>query len=215
MKIGILGAGNIGKTVGKLWMDAGHEVFYGSRHPANLQVLTAKEGLMVDFGSLEEAAVFGHVTFTAMPYGAWPEVAPVIAELMRGKILIDAANPYPERDGAFAQQVLDRGEGAGIPIAELLPESHVVRAFTSVYFETLASEAHRSGDLVGVPVAGDDHKSVEIVARLVSEAGFAPIIVGNLARAKLFDVGTEVYNTGMSGPELAQALQLSEVVIPT
>jgi predicted dinucleotide-binding enzyme len=77
-----------------------------------------------------------------------------------------------------------------------------VKAFNTVYFKALESEAHRDGDRLGIPLASDEREALETAARLVRDAGFDPVIVGALARGKDFEPSTRVYNTGMSGREL-------------
>lgn len=207
MKIGILGAGNIGVTVGNLWLAAGHEILLSSRHPESLVQLVNSLGARAGSGTIEEAAAFGQIIFTAFPYGSWPDIALKIEALTTGKILIDAANPNPERDGDFATQAL-HGEGAGLPVAQLLHGTHVVRALNTVNHETLRTEAHRKDPKVGIPIAGDDAAALEMAAMLVKDAGFEPLSIGGLRRAKLFDPGTPVYNTGMTAAEIAQELGL-------
>jgi len=206
MNIGIIGAGNIAGTVGLLWAKAGHPVRFGTRHPDELGPLIAQAGLLASAGTPAEAARFGEVVFCSVPFGAWPTLAPELAPLLSGKVVLDSANPYPERDGAFAHETIAAGEGAGVPVARLLPGVRLVRAFNSVYFKALQSEAHRAGDQVGIPLAGDDPHALELAARLVRDAGFEPVMVGPLASARSFDAGTPVYNTGMSGAQLARAL---------
>lgn len=208
MNIGIIGAGNIAGAVGLLWAKAGHTVRFGSRHPEALGPLLAKVGVGASAGTAEEAARFGDVVFCSVPYGAWPDLAAAIATLVAGKVVIDSANPYPERDGAYASDAVAAGEGSGLPVARLLPGARLVRAFNSVYFRVLETEAHRAGDRVGIPLAGDNEDALALTAGLVRDAGFDPVLVGPLARAREFDPGTPVYNTGMSGPDLAQALGL-------
>ena len=206
MKIGIIGAGNIAGAVGVLWARAGHSVCFGTRHPETLGPLLAKAGSNAAGGSVAEAAGFGEVVFCSVPYGAWQTLAPTLASLVVGKVVIDSANPYPERDGAFASEALAAGEGSGMPVARLLPGARLVRAFNSVYFKLLESEAHRAGDRIGIPLAGDDEDALAVASALVREAGFDPVVVGALVRAREFDAGRAVYNTGMSGPDLARAL---------
>lgn len=206
MNIGIIGAGNIAGAVGVLWACAGHIVRYGTRHPETLGPLLAKSGGTATAGSAVEAATFGEVVFCSIPFGAWPEVAPALAPLLVGKVVIDSANPYPERDGAFARDVLAAGEGSGVPVGRLLPGARLVRGFNSVYFRLLLTEAHRAGEQIGIPLAGNDEDALAVAVGLVRDAGFEPVVVGALARARAFDPGTPVYNTGMSGPELARAL---------
>jgi predicted dinucleotide-binding enzyme len=168
--------------------------------------LIAQAGLLASAGTPAEAARFGEVVFCSVPFGAWPTLAPELAPLLSGKVVLDSANPYPDRDGAFAHETIAAGEGAGVPVARLLPGVRLVRAFNSVYFKTLQSEAHRAGDQVGIPLAGDDPPALELAARLVRDAGFEPVMVGPLVSARSFDAGTPVYNTGMSGAQLARAL---------
>ena len=209
MNIGVIGAGNIGGTVGVLWAKAGHLIRFASRHPESLGPLIAEAGPNASPGSPEEAARFGEVVFCSVPYGAWPSLAPALAPLLSGKVVLDSANPYPGRDGDFARGAIAAGEGAGVPVARLLPGARLVRAFNSVYFKTLATEAHRAVDRVGIPLAGDDAAALDLAARLVRDAGFEPVVVGPLASARLFDPGMPVYNTGMSGADLARALDVA------
>jgi len=211
MKIGIIGAGKIGGTVGVLWAKAGHLVRFGTRHPQSLGPLLAEAGPNASAGSPEEAARFGETVFCSVPYGAWPSLAPALAPLVSGKVVLDSGNPYPERDGAFAREAIAAGEGAGVPVARLLRGTRLVRAFNSVYFKTLQTEAHRSGDRVGIPLAGDDAAALDVAARLVRDAGFEPVVAGPLASARSFDPGTPVYNTGMSGADLARALGVARM----
>ncbi len=206
MNIGIIGAGNIGGTVGVLWAKAGHSVRFATRHPESLGPLLAEAAPNATAGSPEEAARFGEVVFCSVPFGAWPSLAPALAPLLLGKVVLDSANPYPERDGAFAREAIEAGEGAGVPVARLLPGTRLVRAFNSVYYKTLRTEARRAGDRVGIPLAGDDSAALDLAARLVRDAGFEPVLAGPLTAARSFDPGTPVYNTGMSGADLARAL---------
>ena len=181
---------------------------FGTRHPEALGSLLARAGDHASAGTAEDAARFGEVLFCSVPYGAWPDLAAAVLPLVAGKVVIDSANPYPDRDGTFASDAVAAGEGAGVPVARLLPGARLVRAFNSVYFRTLETEAHRAGDRVGIPLAGDDEGALALAAGLVRDAGFDPVLVGPLARAREFDPGAPVYNTGMSGPDLARALGL-------
>lgn len=206
MNIGVIGAGMIGGTVGVLWAKAGHRVRFGTRHPESLGPLIAEAGPNASAGTPEEAVRFGEIVFCSVPYGAWPTLAPAIAPLVSGKVVLDSANPYPGRDGDFARAAIAAGEGSGVPVARLLPGAKLARAFNSVYFKTLQTEAHRAGDRVGIPLAGDDSAALDAAARLIRDAGFEPVVAGPLASARSFDPGAAVYNTGMSGADLARAL---------
>ena len=84
----------------------------------------------------------------------------------------------------------------------MFPGARWVKAFNTVNYKTLQSEAHRRGDRVGIPLAGDDPDALGTAARLVRDAGFDPVIVGSLAKGTSFEPDTPPYNTGMSGPAL-------------
>ena len=206
MRIGIVGSGRIGSTLGTLWVKAGHEVMFSSRHPEALEGLVSRLGPAASRGTPEEAARFGEVLLVSVPFHALPETGQAIAPHIAGKVVLETANPYPNRDGAIAEQVIAGGKGTGAFAREHLPGARVVRAFNSIWDQTLAKEAHRAGERVGIPLASDDAEAMRVAAQLVRDAGFDPVEVGGLGTAKRFDVGTPVYNTGMSGPAVRAAL---------
>jgi hypothetical protein len=83
-----------------------------------------------------------------------------------------------------------------------------VRAFNAIGYRSLKSEAHRAGKAVAIPIAADDGEALRVAARLVKDAGFEPVVVGSLARARLFDVGTPVYTQLLTADELEARLGL-------
>src|SRR5690242_14116551 len=95
LKIGIIGSGKQGGTLGKLWAKAGHQVFFSSRHPEDLKALVAEAGPNARAGLPQEAAAFGDIVFIAVPYAALPQVGKDYAAQLKGKIVIDCSNPYP------------------------------------------------------------------------------------------------------------------------
>jgi predicted dinucleotide-binding enzyme len=209
MRIGILGAGNIGGTIGKLWCDAGHEVCFGTRHPAELKGLVSELGSRARAGTSADAIEFGSVILLAVPLKATPQLGREFGKQLTGKVVLDATNPYPDRDGELAQAARANGRGSGTWTAEQLPGATVVKAFNTVYFKTLTTEAHRKTDKIGIPLAGDDKAALETAAKLASDAGFDPVIVGELDRSREFDVGTRVYNSGLGATELRRRLNLA------
>jgi len=202
MRIGIVGAGMIGSTLAKLWVEAGHDVRVASRHPDELKPLVEQLGTRASAGTPQEAATFGDVVMLTVPLKAVPEVAHDLAPALSGKIVLDTGNSYERRDGAAAREASAHPQGSAGWAAAMFPGSRWVKAFNTVYFKTLASEAHRNGDRVGIPLAGDDSNGLETAAALVRDAGFDPVVVGSLARGKEFEPDTKPYNTGMSGQEL-------------
>jgi predicted dinucleotide-binding enzyme len=204
MKIGIIGSGHIGGTLAKLWVAAGHEVLLSSRHPDELRALAKQLGPRARVGTPREAASFGDVVLVSVPYKALPELGRDLKAELAGKIVLDTCNPYPGRDGEMAGEARKKGTGVASP--EFLPGTRLVRAFNAISAGSLAGEAHRKPPLVGIPLAGDDAEALKIAQRLVSDAGFDPVVVGGLARAKEFDVGTPVYTKLLTAAELRKAL---------
>jgi predicted dinucleotide-binding enzyme len=206
LKIGIIGTGHIGGALATLWVGAGHEVLMSSRHPQELQALAHSLGPRAHVGTPREAAQFGEVVLISVPYGALPQVGRDLKSELAGKVVLDTGNPYPERDGPMAVEA--RRKGTGVASAEYLPGVRLVRAFNAINSGDLRSEAHRKGAPVAIPLAGDDPQALQVAERLVRDAGFAPVVVGPLSRAREFDVGTPVYTRLMTEPQLRQALGL-------
>ncbi len=131
MKIGIIGSGHIGGTLAKLWAKAGHQVaISNSRGPASLAALVAEIGPQARAATVEEAAAYGEVVLVAIPYGKF-DTLPFAK--MSGKIVIDAMNYYPQRDGQIDFGDLTSSE----LVARHLPGGRLVKAFNTMYFETL------------------------------------------------------------------------------
>ncbi len=206
LKIGVIGAGRIGGTLATLWAKAGHEILLSSRHPDELQELARSLGPKARVGKPREAAAFGDVVLISVPYAALPQIGRDLKRELTRKIVLDTGNPYPGRDGDMAEEA--RRKGTGVASAEFLPGVRLVRAFNAINYRDLASEAHRDGDAVAIPLAGDDAEALGVAKRLVKDAGFEPVVVGGLERAKDFDVGTPVYTKLLTAPELRQELGL-------
>ena len=178
LKIGVLGSGRIGSTLGELWVKAGHEVMFSSLEIEHDKALAAKLGGGARAGTPREAAAFGEVLLVAVPYTAVPSLGKDLAQEIKGKIVIDASNPILKRDGDIA--VWAREKGAGAASAELLPGARIVRAFNAIGYARMAV-AHQSAERMGMPMASDDPKAVAVASRLVREIGYEPVLVGGLA----------------------------------
>jgi hypothetical protein len=206
LKIGIIGAGHIGGTLAKLWAAAGHEVLISSRHPEELRPLAQSLGPKARVGTPHEAALFGDVVLVSVPYGALPQIGRDLKTELAGKVVLDTGNPYPQRDGDMALEA--RRVGTGVASPRYLPGVQLVRAFNAINADDLAKEAHRPGQPIAIPLAGDDPQALAVARGLVKDAGFEPVVVGPLSRAHEFDVGTPVYTRLMTAPQLRQALGL-------
>src|SRR5256884_5684989 len=129
LKIGIIGAGHIGGTLASLWAKAGHELLVSSRHPEQLQGLVRSLGPRARAGTPREAGLVGGVVLISVPYAALPQVGRDLKTELRGKIVLETGNPYPQRDGDMALEV--RRKGTGVASAEYLPGVRLVRAFNA------------------------------------------------------------------------------------
>jgi len=187
-KIGIIGSGRIGATLGRLWVKAGHEVMFSSLDLEHDKELAARLGPNARAGTPREAAAFGDVLLMAVPYSALPQLGRDLADLIKGKVVLDACNPIPGRDGEIATWA--REKGAGLASAELLPGARLVRAFNAINYAKLAEAANRQSERTGIPMAGDDASAVAVASRLVREIGFEPVMIGPLAMGKHLIPGT-------------------------
>jgi predicted dinucleotide-binding enzyme len=200
-RIGIIGSGHVGSALGTVWARAGHEVMFSSRDLEKDRKLAAEVGANARAGTPQQAAAFGQVILFAIPYSAFPDLLRSFGDSLRGKIVINASNPFPQRDGAIADEA--RTKGAGLFDAQLLPGAHVVRAFNAVGSARMAS-AHDDPGKIGMPIAGDDRKALEVVAELVHEVGFAPVVVGGLDLGKYLMPGTPL--AGEHTPEEVRSI---------
>ncbi|MBI2226085.1 MAG: NADPH-dependent F420 reductase [Betaproteobacteria bacterium] len=186
-KIGIVGSGRIGSTLGALWLKAGHEVMFSSLDLEHDKALAARLGGKARAGTSKEAAAFGEVLLIAVPYSALPQVGRDLGNLLKGKVVLDACNPIPSRDGEIATWA--REKGAGLASAELLPGARIVRAFNAIGYARLPEAAKRA-ERTGMPIAGDDANAIAVASRLVREIGFEPVVIGPLAMGKYLIPGT-------------------------
>jgi predicted dinucleotide-binding enzyme len=206
--IGIIGSGNIGGTIGGLWVKAGHPVMFSSRHPEELKDLAGKLGPLAKTGTVAQAIEFGQVIFIAVPYGAVPQVGKDNAAALKGKIVLDACNAVAARDGAIADEV--EQNGIGVTSQKYLAGTRLVRAFNTMSYRTFASEANRAAPRLAIPIAGDDAEAVKVASALIGDAGFDAVVVGKLADARRFQRGNPGYGQPVSATELRQKLNLTQ-----
>jgi predicted dinucleotide-binding enzyme len=196
-KIGIIGSGRIGGSLGGIWAKAGHEVMFSSLDLEHDKALAASVGPNARAGTSREAAAFGDVILMAVPYRALPSLGKELADLIKGKVVIDATNPIVARDGDIATWA--REQGAGAASAQLLPGARIVRAFNAVGAARLPEIAQRKGERTGMPIASDDTSAIEGASRLIRDVGFEPVLVGPLAMGRHLIPGTPL--AGEHAPE--------------
>jgi predicted dinucleotide-binding enzyme len=203
LRIGMIGAGAMGAPIGLGLAAAGHQVMFSSRNPAELMELVQQAAPRASAAYSDAAAYFADVIILATPPVAFEQLGKDYGVLMRGKIVIDISNPRVDRDGEITNQWLERG--TGVSMAEFFPGARFVKAFNTVGPRDFASPM-RDGARVGVPIATDDQEAARITAQLVQDMGLDPVIVGGLARAKEFDRGSPIWETGASAQQIREAL---------
>ena len=210
MKIGIIGAGRIGGTAARLFGVAGHDVVLSnSRGPASLSDLVASINrdvgeARVQAATAADAAKFGDIVMLAAPWRA-DEALPD-PNLVRGKIVIDAMNPYD----ASGTVIKLGGSGSSEEVAKRLPGARVVKAFNTIYYQHLARQGRPDAPLAerrAIFIAGDDPTAKRIVSDLIKQIGFGPVDTGTLREGgRSQEPGTPVYNRDLTHAEAVAVL---------
>ena len=201
MNIGIIGAGHIGATTAQLFIDAGYEVaLSNSRGPETLRDLITSLGPGARAVTTSEAARFGEIVLVAIPLKDFKTLLP--ADLA-GKIVVDAMNYYPDRDGHFAE--LDTGASSSSEmVAAHLRGARVIKAFNTIWFEHLKTKGNKSAPVEerrAIFVSGDDAEAKAVVAKLIEDIGFGPYDMGSLANSGSQQPDSAVYNKDVTVAE--------------
>jgi predicted dinucleotide-binding enzyme len=192
--IGLIGSGNIGSTVARLAVAAGHDVVLSnSRGPETLQELVDELGPRARAATPAEAAAAGDIVVVTVPLHAYSDIP---AGPLAGKVLIDTNNYYPERDGVIAA-LEDGSTTTGELVQGHFTESYVVKGFNNIWFEHLRSLARPSGaaDRSALPIAGDDAAAKKTVAGFLDGIGYDAVDIGPLAENRRTQRDTPVYVT--------------------
>lgn len=204
MRIGVIGAGNIGGTAARLFADAGHDVLIAnSRGP---ETLRDEEGDGVRAATVEEACEHGEVVLLAIPLKAYEDVP---ADALDDTVVIDAMNYYPGRDGHIKDLDDDVLTSTEL-VVQHLEGSHVVKAFNTLQAGALENEGRPAGDpeRLVLLMAGDDRDAKRTVRDLIDEIGFDPIDTGSLAEGgRLQQPGSPLYGAELTSSEAREALQ--------
>jgi hypothetical protein len=207
VKIAIIGSGKIGSTAARLFIGAGHEVAIANRRgPQSLEPLQRELGAALQPASIEDAVRFGDVVLVAVPLHA---IDALPAASFAGKIVVDANNYYPNRDGHIPE--LDRDETTSSELlARHLPGARVVKAFNTMYYATLGEAGDPSkpeDDRLALFVAGDDQQAKQVAIDLIEQLGFAAMDTGSLADGgRRQQPGSPIYNTNLTGAQARAAL---------
>ncbi len=206
MRVGVIGSGNIGATAARLFAASGHEVaIANSRGPETLAELVADIGGDARAATVRDAAEFGDAVLIAIPFGAYRDLP---ADGLANRVVIDAMNYYPSRDGNIAE--LDEGRTTSSElVAAHLGAARVVKAFNTMNWQVLRDRARPGADAdrLALFVAGDDAEAKELVSALIAEIGFVPVDTGGLADGgRRQQPGSQIYNAPMTESEARGAL---------
>ncbi|MFJ5545956.1 NADPH-dependent F420 reductase [Micromonospora chalcea] len=203
MEIGIIGSGHIGGTLTRRLRSLGHDVAVAnSRGPQSLADLAAETGARAV--SVEDAVQGAELVVVAIPLKAVPQLP---AALFDGKLVVDANNYYPQRDGDIAE-LLDRSLSSSRWTADHLKGARVVKVFNNIQAAHLMDEGKPAGTAgrIALPVAGDDADAKRIVMGLVDDLGFDPVDAGTLDESWRQQPDTPVYGTDRDADGVREGL---------
>jgi NADPH-dependent F420 reductase len=185
--VALIGTGNVGAALGRRFAEQGHKIVYGSRTPAATDVreLVAATGYGAVAATQAEAAAQADIVILAVPWSAAEDVVRALPSL-RGKIVVDPTNPRITASDGFADYPPQLDDSNAEKIARLAPGAQVVKAFSTLGFETML-DPKVAGGPVTVPIVGDDRAAKERVAVLAREIGLEAIDVGPLRHARIIE----------------------------
>ena len=204
MKIGILGAGFIGRAVARLAVQRGHEVMLSnSRNPMTL--VSAMISIGCKIGTAKDASEFGDVVLLAVPFANLKDVA---AAPLAGKIVMDACNYYAVRDGVV-KELEDHSTTTSEMVAAHLEGAKVVKAFNAILEKDIEKDAAAAGTETrrALPIAGDDAEAKRVVTEIFDTLGFDIVDAGPLAEGWRFERARPAYCVPLRTEELKAALQ--------
>lgn len=205
MKIGIIGAGNIGATLARKLAACGHKVkLANSKGPQSIQNLANEIG--VHAVTKEDAVSEVDVVILSIPFANYPDLKQTLSNVPEKTVVIDTSNYYPGRDGAIRE--VDNGMPESVWVSEQIGHP-VVKAWNAVLAATLADKGQPAGSStrIALPVAGGDTNAETIAQDLVEDTGFIALAAGNLEDSWRQQPGTPAYCTELTLPELKLALQ--------
>lgn len=204
--LGIIGAGHIGAAIARLAIGAGYTVTLGSRRgPDSLGPLASELGANATPGTPADAAAAGDMVVVAVPFSA---IGDLPREELAGKILIDATNYVPWRDGTIDALEKDHTATSAY-VQDLYPDSQVVKAFNHIVWSDIPADARpaEAADRRGIAIAGDHIESVETVAALVDRLGFDPVNIGTLDESWRIQINSPGWITNYRAVELAAKIR--------
>jgi predicted dinucleotide-binding enzyme len=208
VKIGIIGAGNIGATLAQLLVKAGHDVkLANSKGPETLGDIV--DGTAIAAVTRDNAVKDVDVIILSVPFARNPELAPVLADVPASVIIVDTSNYYPMRDGKIEE--VEEGKLETVWSSEQVGRP-LVKAWNALLSFTLAEAGSKNGSAsrLAIPIAGDDAAAKSVVARLVDETGFDAVDAGPISESWRFQPGAPAYCTELDAAGVAKALSSAD-----
>ena len=210
MKIGVLGSGNMGRSLGALWVEQGHDVFFGSRRSDKGQQVAAQMGRNTQGGTNDQAAAFGDILLYTIR-GVNPADVLSTTAMLDGKVLIDCNNF--DIPAGFAYEPITRSLAE--TLAEQVPNAKVVKAFNTMAQEVFElSPQPLEQHNVSVFLVGDDAAAKQTVTQLAEEIGFKPLDCGPLRQARLLEGLGDFIRLMIIGQGLGPYATISVHVLP-
>ncbi|MCW2994394.1 MAG: oxidoreductase coenzyme F420-dependent [Conexibacter sp.] len=192
--VGIIGSGDIGGTIARLAVEAGHQVVLSnSRGPETLADTVAELGPQASAATSEEAAAAGDLVVVSVPVKAFPSLP---AAALAGKTVIDTCNYGPERDGHIPE-LDDNSLTSSALLQRYGLGAEVVKVFNNIYFKHLLNLARPAGaaDRSYLPIAGDSATAKSAVIEFLDSIGYSAVDAGTLADSWRQATGTPVWGT--------------------
>lgn len=209
MKIGILGSGDVAQSLGRGFLNEGHEVMLGSREPAKLAAWVRESGKGASSGTFSETAAFGELVALAV-HGtkSVDAIRAAGVDHFKGKIVLDATNPLDMSGGGPPTLVGTVGTSSGELNQRALPDAFVVKAFN-----TVGNAQFYKPEFAGGPpdmfLCGDDAKAKEQVSRICRDFGWNPVDVGGIGLSHYLEATAIVWIiTAFTGGHWNQAFKL-------
>lgn len=201
--VGIIGSGKIGSNVARAAIAAGYNVVLAnSRGPESIEDLVAELGPEAQAATVEDAVVTADWIVVAIPLGRIGELPP---EPFEHKVVLDANNYYPQRDGHIA--ALDSHESTSSELLQAhLPGAQVVKAFNTIGAPQIVTDGSLPGpeNRRALPIAGDDEAALGLVGSFIDALGFDTVIIGTLAESWKIEPGTPAYGPRLNADELRE-----------
>jgi 8-hydroxy-5-deazaflavin:NADPH oxidoreductase len=215
MKIGIIGAGKVGGGLGRLWVRAGHQVLFSSRHPKRLRVLVQEAGPGAYLGEVGDAALFGEVILFSPNFWGVDDALDAAGPL-KGRTVIDVTNAVGWNPNGRMLRPLPQSTSAAEELAKKLPNARVVKAFSTIPASFIPHAIYRTGQFQRLVVfyCGDYETSKVIVHQLIADSGFVGLDAGRLRMAIELEVPGRINRAGLIGIARAKRL-LHEVTDST